>query len=229
MGEFSAVVKDVRANKGAMISSSGFTKAAINFAKTHGIDTFRLVDTESLYWKAYASIPALLERKFIKAFRLKSRSPLAISKRIETTDPKKLKVFSSDGNLIGNIHDIIATKWNNEEIDDTPGEKEILIGKNILLEVDNQKILLPLYIIVLVAKEYFFGNLSVHLKGFKNEQEGSVITREIITDSIEPYKIEQGLSQDWRKIENPDELSVKWVIATEYKDVIPTSRKGGRR
>ena len=45
---FAGMVKDVRANRGALIVSSDFTEAALNLARNHGIDAFRLVDTESV-------------------------------------------------------------------------------------------------------------------------------------------------------------------------------------
>jgi hypothetical protein len=48
IGEFASLAHDVRANKGAVVSGSGFTAAAIQMASTSGIDTLQLVDTESM-------------------------------------------------------------------------------------------------------------------------------------------------------------------------------------
>src|SRR5271154_686133 len=48
--EFAGLAHDVRANRGAIISSNGFTEAAVTLARNRGIDTFRLVDTDSVDW-----------------------------------------------------------------------------------------------------------------------------------------------------------------------------------
>ena len=57
VGEFGAVIEDVKANKGVLVSSSGFTKSAINLARKKGIDVFRLVDVENYDWRSYATMP----------------------------------------------------------------------------------------------------------------------------------------------------------------------------
>ena len=50
VGEFATKVRDIRANKGAIVSSSGFTDAPITMASNYGLETFLLVDTESKDW-----------------------------------------------------------------------------------------------------------------------------------------------------------------------------------
>jgi Restriction endonuclease len=57
---FVSKIKDVRANKGVMVSTSGFTSAAIELARAHCIDTRTYVDTENIEWKTEMSIPFLL-------------------------------------------------------------------------------------------------------------------------------------------------------------------------
>ena len=51
MGAFVTLTTDVRANKGVMVSSNGFTKAAINIARNAGIDTLTLIDSKALTGK----------------------------------------------------------------------------------------------------------------------------------------------------------------------------------
>src|SRR5579863_9395591 len=45
IGEFTSLLQDVKANKGVMISSSGYTPAAVEMARARGIDTRTYVDT----------------------------------------------------------------------------------------------------------------------------------------------------------------------------------------
>jgi hypothetical protein len=68
--EFAGLAHDVRANKGTIISSNGFTESAKTVARNRGIDTFRLLDTEGVDWKTYVTIPVLLERTYLKSFSM---------------------------------------------------------------------------------------------------------------------------------------------------------------
>src|ERR1035438_2870645 len=56
MGSFTSLVKDVNANKGVMISSSGYTEAALNMAKARSIEIRTYVDTESTDWRSEVAI-----------------------------------------------------------------------------------------------------------------------------------------------------------------------------
>ncbi len=70
MGAFVTLTTDVRANKGVMVSSNGFTKAAINIAKNAGIDTLTLIDSKSVDWKNYVGIPLLIDHTSIEQYSL---------------------------------------------------------------------------------------------------------------------------------------------------------------
>ena len=62
MGEFASLLRDVKANKGVMISTSGYTPAALDMARAQAIDARTYVDTESIDWKSEITIPMLLVR-----------------------------------------------------------------------------------------------------------------------------------------------------------------------
>jgi hypothetical protein len=68
--EFAGLAKDVRANKGVMVSSNGFTPAAINVAKNQGIETLRLIDSKGVDWKSYITLPLLIEWTHIEKYCL---------------------------------------------------------------------------------------------------------------------------------------------------------------
>lgn len=222
MGEFITTVQDVRANKGAIISSSGFTKNAITLATQKGIDTLRLVDTGSKNWKAYVSMPTLLERTYLKAYSLrfnfKSRPRLVM-----TTDLFFLQVFSEDGTLLDTVGAILGRKWNKKGIPHEPGEYEVLLVKNGLLGEEMTKA--TLNATVRVAREFYFGQLPIDVRGFQNEQTGGLITRTLTTESIEPFRIEQGLVEGWSRVDDPASLAVEPVMRLAYSDVLPTSEE----
>jgi len=50
VGGFAALRNDVRANKGVMIATGGFTPAAVELARTLSLDTHTYLDTESEDW-----------------------------------------------------------------------------------------------------------------------------------------------------------------------------------
>src|SRR5260370_3451483 len=62
MGEFASLLRDVKANKGVMVTTSGYTPAALEMARAQGIDTRTYIDTESVDWKSEVTIPVLLTR-----------------------------------------------------------------------------------------------------------------------------------------------------------------------
>lgn len=57
VGEFDAVVKDVRANKGILVCSGGFSKNAHRYAESLGIALCRAADAESKKWHFDQTIP----------------------------------------------------------------------------------------------------------------------------------------------------------------------------
>lgn len=221
IGEFVTVVKDVRANKGAVVSSTGFTPAAIELAKTHGVDTYRLIDTESFDWKTYVSIPVLLERNFLKNFRLKFTNFQMLPSEIRNTDLRIMRVFDNNGSFLGTIHNIMAKRWNNEEIQHDPGQIEVSIGNNLFIEIAGQRVKTDIIAECIVKREFYFGNLPVNLKGFKDEQSGGIITRSITTENIKPFEIEQGQVEGWIKIDDPKQLASQPLMKLCYSDIIP--------
>jgi len=59
VGEFSSVVRDVRANKGIMICRSGFTEAAKTYARNVGISLHNVHDAQSRKWRHELTVPIL--------------------------------------------------------------------------------------------------------------------------------------------------------------------------
>jgi hypothetical protein len=69
VGEFASLLQDVEANKGVMISTSGFTTAAIELARARGIVTRTYIDTEGIDWRSELSISVLVESRSIKSWQ----------------------------------------------------------------------------------------------------------------------------------------------------------------
>lgn len=204
--EFATKLRDVMANKGAIISANGFTEAAINLALAYGIDTFRLVDTKSVVWKSYASVPILIESTFLQAYQLIFKDFQSLPANI---DYRFLEVFDDKDNKIGVIEDLIIKKWENNEIKHEPGQPEVLIGENVFVKPTEEKIKITIIARCIIKKEFYLGNVPVHLKGFQDLQKGGVITKNLITKQINIPQIRDGKEKNWKKIEDPQKLAAK--------------------
>jgi len=221
VGEFASVVKDIKANKGAMVSSNGFTDAAIEMAKSHGLDTFRYVNTESIDWKSYASIPALLVGNRLKGYQLQFHGVAGRPWELPLMDFRELKIHDSDGKCLGPLRNVIAQKWNSKQIKHEPGTQHVEIGKDLIIKVQDKEIHTGIVLIAHVERHYYFGQLPVRLVGLKDEQTGGVVTREMTTDFVEPALIERGEVEGWNEIQDPEKLSVRPVLRLGYSDVEP--------
>jgi len=215
--EFAGLVRDVRANKSAIISSNGFTEAAVNVAKTHGIDLFRLVDTKSVDWRTYVAIPALLQRTYMKF----SMSVAGIGHIVLPADPEdliNLDLHRDDGTDIGDVKRILHAMWDKQEIPHVPGTRELLIGKDLTVHFMGRKSKVDVSATVLVVTEFYFGPLPVDVRGLHDVRDGGLITRKLRTGIIEPAKIYKGLVPGWNRIDDPLKLSVRPVMTLSFSD-----------
>ncbi len=216
--EFAGLVRDVRANKGAMISSNGFTPAAVNIARAHGMDVFRLVDTDGVDWGTYVSIPVLLERTYIKGFSMEVIGFGAVVLPAATEDLVNLELCTEDGRNLGSTKHVVQSRWDKQEIPHTPGTCEILIGKNLSIQFAGRPSKVDVSAVLNIATEYYFGPLPIHTKGLHDVKDGGLITKTLQTGNIEPGKIERGLVPGWAKIDDASKLSVRPVMRLSYAD-----------
>jgi len=216
--EFAGLVRDVRANKSAIISSNGFTEAAVNVARTHGIDLFRLIDTESVDWRTYVTIPVLLQRTFMK-FSMEVSGSGNIVLPADPQDLINLDLHRDDGTDIGNVKRILQAMWDKQEIPHAPGTREVLIGKDLTVHFMGRESKVDVSATVVVVTAYYFGPLPVEVRGLHDVRDGGLIIRKLRTGNIEPAKIEKGLVPGWNRIDDPSKLSVRPVMRLSYSDI----------
>ncbi len=217
--EFSGLVRDVRANKGALISSNDFSEAAINVARNHGIETFRLVDTESVVWKTYVAVPALLERTFMQGSQLSLSGTGRIVIPYDGEDLANLTLHSADGTSLGSAKSIVNTKWDNLEIPHEPGMHEVIVGKRLTVNFNDVISTVDVSATVMVGREYFLGPIPVSVRGLQDAQKGGILTRQLRTDMIDFALVQRGELPGWTKIDDPSELSVKVTFRLAYSNL----------
>lgn len=63
--EFRSKLEDIGATKGAIVSAKGFTRGAIQKARSYNINLYRLVDAQSRKWQDEAIIPILVTHIYL--------------------------------------------------------------------------------------------------------------------------------------------------------------------
>jgi hypothetical protein len=217
--EFSGLVRDVRASKGALISSRGFSEAAVNVARNQGIETFRLIDTESVDWKTYVAVPALLERTFMHGFHLKFSGTDRVVIPYDSKELANLALDSNDGKRLGSTKSIVNRKWDNQEIPHEPGTYEVTVGNGLTVNFHEVTSSVDVTATVKVGREYFLGPIPVSVRGLQDTQKGGFLTRQLRTDMIDFSQIERGEVPGWTKIDDPSNLSVKVTFKFAYSNL----------
>ena len=213
--EFAGLVKDVRANKGVMVSSNGFTPAAINVAKNAGIDTLRLIDSKGVDWKNYIAVPLLIVWTHLEKSFLNVSGIGHIVLPYATEELFELQMYTDDGTLLGTPLKVMHRKWNKEEIPHEPGTYEVELGKQVNVEYRGVRSKIDISATVAVSREFHLGPLPIYTQGFQDHQRGSIITKEFRTDSINTNEIVKGNVPGWRKLDATEAQSVKVSMALD--------------
>src|SRR5262245_28873671 len=85
VGEFSAVIQDVGASRGALVSVFGYTEAAKHYAGNLKIDVMRMVDAENTMWAEYFGLEPVTFRQVIQAQTLLVHHSLELTFHHQTT------------------------------------------------------------------------------------------------------------------------------------------------
>lgn len=208
---FIGLVEDVQANKGALVSSSGFTINAKSRAEKAGIDLFRLVDTGKHAWQSFVSIPILCDfRRPVFNFRFFNVPEKEF--KLPGTDSNILDilVFTKDEKPLGKIIDLFVDAWNQGKLSDSLGEHTDIdfIGKPIKINYDGKFYYIRITTNYIVKNRLYFGELPIkELSGFSDEIKGGIITKEFTTDYLDTRVVEK----EWKLVRNIEDLAIKPV------------------
>jgi hypothetical protein len=222
MGEFASLLRDVKANKGVMISSSGYTLAAIEMSRAQGIDTRTYLDTESVDWKSEVTIPVLLTRIKLDGWSAQFSSVPGFQWGIPTNIPFPfIETFAEDGTPLGPIITLLGKIWNHDKSLHDPGEHTVLLAEHVLVNVGDTRCHTKLEAVIKVERCYYLGPLPVKMAGFRDEQSGSLSTSAMTTDFIEPARIERGEMPGWVQLPTDKEIAISVMMGMNYADALP--------
>jgi hypothetical protein len=226
MGEFASLLRDVKANKGVLISTSGFTAAAIEMAKAQGISTRTYLDTEDVDWRSEVTIPVLLERTQLESWRVRFSTVPGFPWCVPTNVPFPLiETFAEDHTPLGPVITLFGKAWNHNETLHEPGTHIITLADHVLVKIDGEWCPTKMSAELNVQRRYYLGSLPVKMQGFRDERSGSLITNSLTTDRIEPAKIERGEVPGWTEVGISDDLAVTVMMRMGYIDAVPENAK----
>ncbi len=217
--EFIGLLKDVAANKGAIVSPSGFTEAAKNRAVDAGVDLYRLLDAEAHDWQTYVTIPVLVEDRSISAFSLTFSGTGPIM--IEPQDFRTMTLYRADSTPIDVVSNLIAHRWNNDRYPHEPGEHDglPLSDEETFIRTRGTLYRLEVRVNIVVERILYFGQLPlVEIKGFSDEIRGGVVTTGFKTA---PVNFEE-VQRTWQRVESREDLAVEPVIGLGVTSHYPT-------
>jgi hypothetical protein len=224
MGEFASLLRDVKANKGVMISTSGYTPAAIQMARAQGIDTRTYLDTENVDWKSDVTIPVLLTRTKLDSYGIRFSAIPGFPWAIPTTIPSPyIETFTEDGMPLGPIITLVGKRWNHDESLHQPGEHSFVLAEHVLINVGAVRYHTKLEAKINVKRCRYLGPLPIKIVGFRDEQEDSITAQEFKTDFVDFARIERGEIPGWVELSTDKEIAIKVFFEMGYVDSLPES------
>ena len=210
--EFLGLLKDVGANKGAMVCPRGFTKAAKTLAGHRQLDLYSPVDTDPHKWQARVTFPVVCDFRSAK-----------ISFGVGMSAPKPFRMLSDffgqqaydgSGNPVGEIYQTAINKWNEGRFPTEPGVHEGLdIFDTAKVMVDNSYgdlVPVKLYVGLLVERALYFHNMPIErISGFRDELSGAIITNAFTTGIFNADEVEKS----WTPIESLEDAPVQPMMS----------------
>jgi hypothetical protein len=119
---------------------------------------------------------------------------------------------ADDGTSLGTPLKIMHRKWNKEQIPHEPGVHKVELGKQVNVEYNGVKSKIDIGAQVVVKRNFYLGPLQIYTQGFQASQNGSLITRELRTDSIDAGAIVRGEVPGWKKLDVTDGSTVRAMM-----------------
>ncbi|MBN4080788.1 restriction endonuclease [Caldithrix abyssi] len=215
--EFIGLVQDIDANKGVLVSASGFTSTAITRGEKAGLEMYRLVDAEPHEWQATVTIPVLCDFRGLRSYSLTLAGNRRVLESFNLDDVKNIQVYDERNESLGKIYYLLHKKWHDGQLPTQPGEyKSVSVFKNPTYVKYNEGFFrIKILCDFIIQKRLFLGHLPLtKVSGFQDSKTGGLITKEFTTDKLDMLDVES----NWMQIESLDDFAVTPVINIEALD-----------
>jgi Restriction endonuclease len=195
---FIAEMKDVRANKGVIVSAKGFTTAGITIAKHNSVDTFRLIDAQSINWPIKLQIPIICKLVNLYSYQF----TFEVVAEGGWHMPYSPTLFDQNHFKIGSVIDFMMEQWNIEGPTLPSGLRKSKYA--LFFDCEGQHIPFTLTICFDIRESIYFKFIRIDkLQGFVDEQTNKVYTNHFQTALINFDEIEKS----WNKIESVNSIN----------------------
>lgn len=227
MGAFKSLANDVRANRAVMISTSGYTAAAIEMARSAGIEIHSCPDSGDSEWHSDVSIPVVISVLKIDSLNLGLSSvpghQFGIPSQPRQVPFELIEMIGLDGTPLGPILAELRNRWDEDASLRVPGEHAFNLAEHVVIREGANEFHSRVDAEIRVVQRHYLGPLEVNLKGSGGNQTFSIIPNETKTDLIDPERIERGEVPGWVEIPNKDELAVSVMFARGYVNTVPAT------
>lgn len=208
--EVIGLVQDIGANKGAIVSASGFTSTALTRGEKAGLDLLRLVDTGDHDWKAYAALPTLCHYYGIKgfSFTFSGTGPFFMP---YVDDIREIDVYNDKNESLGKIGEILLKQFREGVLPKKPGlHKHVdFIKEKAKTKHEDQYYSMSITADIDVESASYYGELPLdEITGFKDEITGKTSFKSMKTSTFSFEDIEK----NWKKIDHEEDLAIKPVL-----------------
>jgi hypothetical protein len=206
VGEFKAVIEDVRAAKGVLICSGGFTEAALSYAKSLNIDLCTVHDAQTRKWAVDLRIPLLwVETTGDIAVEIEAVAD-TISHEEPTLghDPRKWTFSLDGGNALTTLGDLLTKAWNSDPANQASGKSHRLeLAQPGMRLTMSGSYSIPVHSMVCtyaVRRTEWLGTFSFSsCRGIFNRGTGTMLTKVALTDKDIPLKRDPS----WVEVQDP--------------------------
>jgi len=226
--EFAGKVSDVRANKGILICSAGFTRGAQARARHLGIDLCNLHDAQSRNWKLDLKLPVLwIDLKPI--VRLEIGAYFMAGDSIPK-DPRDWVISADRGKTRLKLFETFERLWNERKIPQEVGGPHIVRPTQTVLEAlakgsADAPVWRPvdlLRFVYTVERRAWLGSFTPEeCRGILHYESGRFVPSYLPIGVIPRQR-----DASWPEIENPDDLAVSVpgvLVTTEGWQIVPGS------
>lgn len=213
--QFATKVLDVGAHKGAIISASGYTSTAPEYAKAVGLNLYRLIDVGEHVWKSFVSVPVLCDFRSISDCRFKFNTEPSNAQYIneimrQEEDQRNIVLYDKKFKGLGRIVEFMNRKLQEAKSLVSPGQHDVVFPNDVItMKFKDRYLEVRVGIKYSITSELRLGFLPLEeFSGLQDVVAGGVITDGFTTSSLDIHEA----WGKWQKIDTMDKLVIRPLI-----------------
>ena len=141
--------------------------------------------------------------------------------KIAPQDFREMVLYRADGSPIGVVQNLLAQRWNSEQIPHEPGQHRAVALGDEETHTDGVLYRVDVRVNVKVVQTLYFGQLPlVEVQGFADAVSGGLITRSFTTADLHFPTV----YESWQCVESPGSLAVKPVLTMSVYSHYPEGK-----